>query len=424
MPANPRSSRGPARHGALAAALTFFLSSSALGAPPQDYESGRAAYINGEYKRALEILQPLAAEGNSEAQKLLGVMYDYGHGVKADPKRALDWYIKSAEQGDPAVQYQVGAKYFRGDGTERNYLEAAKWWELAANGGQIDAQFNLGLMFFRGLAVRRDDARAAELFRLAAAQGHSHAQYSLAVMYAFGRGVDQNYTTALDWFNKSAAQGVAQAQYNLGVFHENAFGVNRDLAVARKWYERAAAQGLAEARDKLAAMDASSGAASVLSHPAEALAVTEPTPASPPPGPAPALSTRVYPKLPPAAEVAASSVTPALEAETPAAASGVAQAGGPKREKWVLGQQPDHYTLQIGSVTSESDIRKFLGGAGIEAEAAYIQVEIDGVTRYNALYGVYENYAAATAAAESLPAKLRGVKPWVRNFGVLQKMLQ
>lgn len=401
--------------------LLFLVLSGVFAAPcarAQDYESGRAAYISGDFKRALEILQPLAADGNSEAQKLLGVMYDYGHGVKADPRRALEWYLKSAEQGDPAVQYQVGAKYFQGDGTERNYQEAARWWELAANGGQIDAQFNLGLMYFRGLSVARDDTRAATLFRKAAEQGHSHAQYSIAVMYAFGRGVDQDYAAALDWFSKSAAQGVAQAQFNLGVFYENGFGVSRDSATARQWYERAAAQGLPEAREKLTALEMSAQMTSSLSHPAE----TEPVERAPIPGAAPNLA--LAPEPQPAPAGAAPTSPPTASTRVYPKSPPPEQTGMTRREQWVLSQRPDSYTLQIGSVTREGDIRKFLHDAGIEAEAAYIEVEIDGVTRYNAFYGVYESYTAANQAVAELPPELRGVRPWIRNFGVLQKLLQ
>ncbi len=134
----------------------------------ETYEAGRKAYIAGEYRKAFKILQPLAKDGDSESQKMLGIMYDYGHGVIANSERALYWYLLSAEQGQPAVQYQVGAKYFRGDGVKQNYKEAAHWWEMAANGGQVDAQFNLGLMYFRGLSIASDDEKAVALFSQAA----------------------------------------------------------------------------------------------------------------------------------------------------------------------------------------------------------------------------------------------------------------
>ncbi len=94
--------------------FSFWLISSQW-AWAENYEEGRSAYISGDYKRAYGILKPLAEDGDSEAQKLLGIMYEHGHGVKANSKKALEWYIKSAKQGDPAVQYKVGAKDFRGN---------------------------------------------------------------------------------------------------------------------------------------------------------------------------------------------------------------------------------------------------------------------------------------------------------------------
>ncbi len=353
------------------------------------YEEGREAYISGAYKKAFQILEPLAEEGNSEAQKMLGIMYDYGHGVRANSEKALKWYLRSAEQGQPAVQYQVGAKYFRGDGVKQDYQEAARWWEMAANGGQVDAQFNLGLMYFRGLSIATDDSKAASLFAQAAAQGHGHGQYSLAVMYAFGRGVKKDYAIALDWFRKSAEQGIGQAQFNLGVFYENGYGVDRDLDEARGWYEKAAAQGVTQAKQKLAELSTTT-------------TVT-------------------------ATKTEKETVSPTINEDNDNVAAeydiATIAVDGIRREAWVLSQSPDDYTLQIGSVTREDDIIRFLRNNDLTDKAAYIQVVIKEVTRFNALYGVYGSYADANAAIETLPAKLRKVKPWVRSFRIVQQLL-
>ena len=380
----------------------------------QSYEEGRAAYISGEYRKAFKILKPLAEDGDSEAQKMLGIIYDYGHGVKADSEKALYWYLLSAEQGHPAVQYQVGAKYFRGDGVKQNYTEAARWWEMAANAGQVDAQFNLGLMYFRGLSIASDDAKAVDLFSRAAEQGHGHAQYSLAVMYAFGRGVSKDYSTALSWFEKSADQGIGQAQFNLGVFYENGYGVERDKEVARGWYQKAAAQGVKEAGNKLAELDASPAAEEESTAEATDLTVA---------------SSEIALDID---EVEADSADDADNSETIASSAvNVAEeydlsslaVDGIRRAEWVLAQAPEHYTLQIGSVTREKDIVNFLKENDIVNEAAYVEVVIKQVTRYNALYGVYDNYSDATAAIESLPKGLRKVKPWVRSFKMIQQLL-
>jgi len=259
-----------------------------------------------------------------------------------------------------------------GSRIEKDYQEAIKWWTLAANGGQVDAQFNLGLIYYRGLSVNRDDKKSVELFTQAAEQGHGYAQYSLAVMYSFGHGVEKSYASALSWYRKSAEQGIAQAQFNMGVFYENGYAVERDLDVAQQWYERATAQGLAEASEKLDNLKKSTP----LAKPEE-------------------ITTYTIDEISP---------------------------DGIKREEWVLRQNPETYTLQIGSVKREEDIVQFIKENNLETDAAYIEVVIDDVTRYNAVYGVYTKYSDAEIAAEQLPKQLR-IKPWVRNFGILQNML-
>ena len=357
----------------------------------QTYEDGRSAYIDGDYETAYNILIPLAEEGDAEAQKMLGIMYDYGQGVPADPELALQWYIRSAEQGQTAVQYQVGAKYYKGESIPQDFAEAAKWWRMAANGGQVDAQFNLGLMYFRGLGVDQNDTEAAAMFRLAAVQNHTNAQYSLGVMYAFGRGVDRDYTEAYHWFNESAQKGVAQAQYNLGIFYENGNGVEQDIDEAREWYERAAAQGLEDAITKLEALDTVE----------TSLTLNENSPQE------------------------TTDSSPATEQSVTIAGYEIDEiaTGGIKREDWLQQQQRDLFTIQIGSVIDEDDLIDYLEENNIENNSAYIRVVINGVTRYNAFYGIYDSYESAQQAVAELPQAVQRVQPWVRNIGVVQDLL-
>lgn len=356
----------------------------------QTYQEGRAAYIQGDYQAAYNILRPLADAGDANAQKMMGIMYDYGQGVGADPETALEWYIRSAEQGQTAVQYQVGAKYFKGETIPRDYDAAAKWWRMAADGGQVDAQFNLGLMYFRGLGLTQDDNMAANMFGLAAEQGHGHAQYSLGVMYAFGRGVQRDYDQAREWFLKSADQGIAQAQYNLGIFYENGNGVEADTEQARDWYQLAAVQGLNEAILKLEQMD------EVESDLAETTTTTT------------------------------SGVSSASADESPARSYSFDEisTNAIKRENWLMQQNADYYTIQIGSLVNEEDMVKYIKSNGIEENSAYIELVINGVTRYNGLYGIYDTYQDAETAIPDLPGPIRRVNPWIRNIGILQNLLQ
>ena len=370
--------------------LILLLLGSVISPPlsADEFEDGRAAYQAGEYDKALKILRPLAEQGNSQAQVTLGIMYDYGQGVETDPAEAMKWYIKAAEQGIPVVQHDVGVKYFQGMGVEQDYLEAAKWWELSASSGLADSQFNLGLLYYRGLGVEQDYKKAAELFSLAAEQDHSHAQYSLAVMNAFGHGMNKDYQEALKWFRKSADQGVAQAQFNLGVFYENGYGVDKDMDEARSWYQKAAELELPEAQKKLAELDekGSQPVPDKNAAPAEKKSKPEPI---------------------------------------PDVQSGIAEnaSHGIKREAWVYDQAADSYTLQLSSVLDENSALKFIHTYGLEDTAAYFRVKVKGTIRYTVITGVYASHDQASAAIKSLPDDLQKNKPWVRNFGLLQKLI-
>ena len=370
----------------------------------QDFEDGRTAYEAGDYKKALAILQPLAEAGDSQAQVTIGIMYDNGLGVASDPAEALKWYIRAAEQGIPEVQHDVGVKYFQGTGTDQDFAEAARWWEQSANAGLADSQFNLGLMYYRGLGVNRDYDKAAGLFLKAAEQNHSQAQYSLAVMHAFGHGMEKNYGMALKWFRRSAEQGMAEAQFNIGAFYENGYGLEKDMDAALDWYRRAAAKGLPEAEKKVEEIESrkpgGETAQAAIDQPPQAPVKAAPHEEQPP-----------------------SETTTARMEEIPKAVSRPVPSEGIKREDWVFSQNPASYTLQLSSVLNEQDIVKFIRENNIVSESAYIKVVVKGTTRYTAVYGVYATYDEAQKAIQQLPAKVRDGKPWIRNFGVLQKLL-
>jgi len=352
------------------------------------YAEGKQAYLDKDYARALEILKPLAENGDSQAQVTLGIMYDFGNGVAKDPAKAIEWYIKAAEQGIPVVQHDVGVKYFQGQGVKQDYLKAAYWWEQSANAGLADSQFNLGLLYYRGIGLEVDYQKASALFISAAEQDHPHAQYSLAVMYAFGQYLDKNYEDALKWFRKSAAHDVAQAQFNLGVFYENGYGLDVNIATAKKWYTLAANGGLAEAKSKLVELEQTDKKS--IQHPdASELANGKPVQETSP-------------------------------AEIMANASGD---NNIRREDWVKQQSGGSYTLQLSSLLNEKDIVHFIQKHHLSANAAYVEVVIKGTTRYNALYGSYATYEEAKKAATSLSGRLGKNKPWIRNFGSLQDLI-
>ena len=95
-------------------------------------EDGINELKNGNYKEAITLLEPLALQGNADAQYNLGNMYDNGQGVVQDYFEAARLYKMAAAQGVAKAQSNLGNMYASGRGVTKDYVEAAKWRNLAA----------------------------------------------------------------------------------------------------------------------------------------------------------------------------------------------------------------------------------------------------------------------------------------------------
>jgi TPR repeat protein len=90
------------------------------------------AYERKDYATAVAIWRPLAAQGNAEAETLLGAMYWSGEGVPRNHAEAAKLYLRAAEQGYARAQNDIGFMYGFGEGTPpRNDVQAYKWISLA-----------------------------------------------------------------------------------------------------------------------------------------------------------------------------------------------------------------------------------------------------------------------------------------------------
>lgn len=147
-------------------AFIFALSATAWA----DYESGVAAFLDGDYATSFQELKPIAEQGNANAQFFLGVMYGMGQGVPQDYTQSLMWFRNAAEQDNPNAEACLGVMYSQGRGVKQDYAEAAKWYRKAAEQGNANAQNNLGSFYSEGLGVSKDLVQAHLWFNLAAAQ--------------------------------------------------------------------------------------------------------------------------------------------------------------------------------------------------------------------------------------------------------------
>lgn len=165
-----------------------------------------------------------AAQGDAEAQFILGVLYAEGN--------------DSAETPNERATAQIA----KGKALPLDYTQAALWYRKAADQGHAQAQNNLAVLYATGRGLSRDDAQAEAWCRRAAQQGYFRAQNNLGTLYELGHAVERNPSTAAAWYRLAADQGLAEAQFNLALLYDAGEGVDANAALARMWMGLAAAQ--------------------------------------------------------------------------------------------------------------------------------------------------------------------------------------
>ncbi len=152
-------------------------------------------------------LRQKAEQGDTEAQRQLGLAYYNGKGVPQDYKEAVRWYRLAAEQGYAKAQRQLGYAYAKGKGIPQDYKEAVKWYRLAADQGNVSAQFDLGNAYDEGRGVPQDSNEAVRWYRLAAEQGYGKAKSVLDTKA-------EKLPPSTSAKSSSSEQGNAKAQLN------------------------------------------------------------------------------------------------------------------------------------------------------------------------------------------------------------------
>ncbi|MDH3643077.1 MAG: ankyrin repeat domain-containing protein [Gammaproteobacteria bacterium] len=88
-----------------------------------------------EYGQAIELLKPLVADGNAEAQYQLGRLYQRGLGVEKSERQARGYFEGAADAGHVESAYLLGTFYARDGDTEHDRALAAHWFGVAADSG-------------------------------------------------------------------------------------------------------------------------------------------------------------------------------------------------------------------------------------------------------------------------------------------------
>lgn len=88
---------------------------------------------------------------------------------------------------------------------------------------------------------------------------------------------------------------------------------------------------------------------------------------------------------------------------------------------WLLGQNPNRYTLQLLGTHTLSTVKDFIRDQGSLDGLSYFETVHNGREWFVVVYGLYRNRSQAIAGIEALPRDLRALTPWARGLRGIQQ---
>ena len=238
-------------------AFALFRLADSLGDEPSRFALGvcfeQGIGTRPDPDRAFACYEASALAGYAPAQNNLGGCYEHGVGTVQDLHAATEWYARAAAEV-PAAACRLGLCYEQGRGVEADPMRAFRLYETAAEAGYPYAKYRLGLCYDKGLrntvtdsdrggehtsigsgqlAVAPDYVRGTHLFEEAARGGVADAAYALSLCYRVGRGVRRDTESSLSYLREAADGGSIPACYAMGLAYLEGDSVvqNRDSAV-------------------------------------------------------------------------------------------------------------------------------------------------------------------------------------------------
>ncbi|WP_419418965.1 tetratricopeptide repeat protein [Legionella sp. D16C41] len=219
-------------------------------------------------KKALDVAEEEAQSGNPFAAILLGLMYERGIAVKADPIEAMYWYKQAPE--NPVNNFILGTYYSEGNGLSKNVAQAKELLQKSAASGFSYANFNLAVLryhlgedflpeldkarqlgnsraglliadYYMSVANNPDNMKQAQsIYQDFANKGDKDAALKLAFLYDKGLTGKENKELAINWYQLAAEQNQPMAQYLLAQLYQlGEVDKQPNYDMAKKWYSKA-----------------------------------------------------------------------------------------------------------------------------------------------------------------------------------------
>ncbi len=109
-----------------------------------------------------------------------------------------------------------------------------------------------------------------------------------------------------------------------------------------------------------------------------------------------------------------------VEVPAPVTEAVPAAPAGVKNTNWLLQQNSDYFTLQLVTVSAAERAAAFVARQREPGDFTIYQLTRDGRILHVVLYGLFSSRDAAQTAADSLPAEVGDIQPWIRQVGQVQ----
>lgn len=219
-------------------------------------------------EQAFAVAKEHAMKGSEKAALLLGLLYDRGIGVSADPAQAIHWYQQAGQNA--VSQFILGTYTAEGKGIEHSKENGMAQLQQAVNDKFSYADFNMAVLLQQAkqdflpelihayelgnshagivladyyLAESRDPEKmkqARAIYTGLAEKGDQYAQLKLAYMDEKGLSAPADMSEAQRWYTAAAEQGNSVAEYLLGQFYQLGRNGEPDYNLAKNWYQKAA----------------------------------------------------------------------------------------------------------------------------------------------------------------------------------------
>ncbi len=198
-----------------------------------------------------DILEPIAEQGDADAQLRLGKILNASEATNEQLEAAAQWLQKAAEQGLSEAHFELASIYRESESKLANPKKAFRHMHLAAQKGLAEAQFTLGLFYQKGVGVESNSEQAAFWYRKAAQQQEMRAMHNLGLLYLKGQGVNQDLRQGAIWIRQAAENESSLSCSLLAELYKDGIGVPQDINEAYKWYKKASDHGNTKAKLQL-----------------------------------------------------------------------------------------------------------------------------------------------------------------------------